>query len=370
MKIALVSQPYYPIAGGVTEHVWHLGMELQRRGHTITVITGGGKGIDDRGLRVIRLGRQVPLALNGAYVHVTVGLRLKSELRAIERRERFDIVHIQSPVDPFLPLFATEAMQAPKIGTFHTYGDNMTLFRLFNGRLHHALQKLHVRIAVSPAAEAFITRSYSDIKFRIIPNGIDPEQFSPTISPIQPTNPTMPTILYVGRMDPRKGARYLLATIPYLEKELKDYRILIVGGGWMRKVYDKLIPLHLQHRVEFAGYVTTADLPKYYRSADIFCSPATGGECFGIVLLEAMASGVPIVASDIEGYRWVVEPGKEGILVPPKSPAHLANALIELAKDPVRRKQMGEMGRAKALTYAWTKVTDRIEGVYREVLKG
>ncbi|MBI3572787.1 MAG: glycosyltransferase family 4 protein, partial [Candidatus Kerfeldbacteria bacterium] len=195
------------------------------------------------------------------------------------------------------------------------------------------------------------------------------DRFNPDVQPLPHYDDEIFTILFVGRMDPRKGAKFLLLALPFLEKKLPNYRVVVVGAGWMKKYYDALIPITLRHRVEFPGPASHEDLPSYYRSADVFCSPATGGESFGIVLIEAMASGVAIVASDIDGYRWVVEPGQEGILVPPKSPRHLANAIIELANDPAKRKQMGEAGRKKSLTYAWPKVVDRIEEVYKQVFK-
>ncbi|MEK7538078.1 MAG: glycosyltransferase family 4 protein, partial [Patescibacteria group bacterium] len=110
-----------------------------------------------------------------------------------------------------------------------------------------------------------------------------------------------------------------------------------------------------------------SDLPRYYRSADVYCSPATGNESFGIVLLEAMASGVPVVASDIDGYRGVIEPGKEGLLVPPRSPRHLADAIIGLANDPDRRRRMGEAGRRKALCYDWSKIIDQLLPIYEQI---
>lgn len=366
MKIGLVSQPYYPILGGVTEHVWHVGQELRRRGHEVTVITGGGLGVDDRGLRVLRIGRQVPLAINGAHVHITIGYKLGRQLRRIEAAERFDVVHIQSPLDPFLPLAATMAMRSPKVGTHHTFRERNPLFSLFPGHFRRAVHQFPIHIAVSHSAESLVTKYYPDVTFRIVPNGIDTERFSPDVQPLDAPGSRPFTVLFVGRMDPRKGARFLFAAIPYLEQALHQYRILVVGAGWLRRYYDKYIPLTLQHRVQFAGKVSAEDLPRYYRSADVFCSPATHGESFGLILLEAMASAVPVVASDIEGYRWVVEPGKQGLLVPAKSARLLALAIVRLAQDDALRKAFGQAGRAKALQYTWKSVVDRLEPLYEE----
>lgn len=385
MKIAIVSQPYYPIPGGVTEHVWHLGKELERRGHAITVITGGGLPDDHRGLRVLTIGKQVPVMLNGANVHVTLGWRMRTKLRSIEKREHFDLVHIHSPLDPFLPLAASQSMHAPKVGTYHTYRERSPLFDLFPGYFGNALHKLSAHIAVSKSAASFVQKYYPDTAFHIIPNGIDTKRFTPTperrerksavwgfttdAQPFPQFRDGTFTLLFVGRIDPRKGARYLFAALPLIAKQLPSFRLLVVGSGWMRNVYDKFILPELLHSVHFTGYVSPEELPRYYRSADVYCSPATGGESFGIVLLEAMASGLPIVASDIEGYHDVVENGKEGLLVPPKSPRHIAEAIVRLARNHEERSRIAAAGREKALQYDWKKVTDQVEEVYGEVLK-
>lgn len=370
MKIGIVTQAYYPVLGGVTEHVWHVAQELQRRGHEVTVITGGSKHPDDRGLRVLRHGWQWPLTINGANMHVTWGWKLGRMLQKIEAREHFDVVHIQSPLDPGLPLIASKTMRSPKVGTHHSFRDNHTfadtVFRLFRGVFDDAMGKVDQHLAVSPSAEAIIHRYYPQTRAIIVPNGIDTERFSTAVTPWEKRDSAL-NILFVGRMDPRKGAKYLFAALPELEKRLDDYRITVVGTGWMKKYYDAQIPLTLRHRVQFTGYAAPEDVPRYYRSADIYCSPATGNESFGIVLLEAMACGTPVVASDIDGYRWVVEPGVEGLLVPPRSPRHLAEAIATLAQDPERRRLMGIAGRKKAEHYAWPRIVDQLLPIYEEV---
>ncbi len=370
MRIGLVTQAYYPVLGGVTEHVWHLGTELQRRGHVVTVITGQSKQADDRGLRVRRHGWQIPLVVNGANISVTWGWKHGRLLQRLEAEENFDVVHIQSPLDPGLPLIASKAMRRPKVGTYHTFRDTAgpadVIPRLFAPVFRDAVKKIQRHIAVSPSAAEFIHQYFPHLAMEIIPNGIDTRRFSPRL-PSADHNELF-TILYVGRMDPRKGAKYLFAALPQLEQDLNGkFRVVVVGTGWMSKYYDAHIPLHLRKRVEFVGYVSPEELPHYYQSADVYCSPATGNESFGIVLLEAMASGTPVVASDIAGYRWVVEPGTEGLLVPPRSPRHLADALVALAKDSNRRRLMGAAGRIKAERYDWRVVTDQLERVYEEV---
>ncbi len=373
MKIGLVTQAYYPVLGGVTEHVWHLGKELERRGHTVTVITGGAKNADDRGLRVVRHGWQIPFMTNGANIHMTLGWKLGRTLQLIEKEEQFDVIHIQSPLDPGLPLIASKAMRTPKVGTYHTARQptksfNDQLPNILRPILQDAINKIQHHIAVSPAAEEFVHRYFPQVHMSIVTNGIDTKRFSPAIEPLEKYQDDVFTILFVGRMDPRKGAKFLFAALPFLEEKLQGkYRVVVVGTSWMRKYYDALIPSGVREHVEFVGYVTPEELPRYYRSADVYCSPATGNESFGIVLLEAMACGTPVVASDIDGYRWVIEPGTEGLLVPPRSPRHLAEAITTLANDPARRTAMGAAGRAKALTYDWSKIVDQLEPIYDSI---
>ncbi len=368
MKIALVTQAYYPIPGGVTELVWNLGQELQRRGHNVTVITARDRERDDRGLRVLYVGRQMPVTMNGANVHVAVAFRMGAQLRRIEHAERFDLVHIQSPIDPGLELAATRTFRAPKVGSHNSYRERHPQLELLPGYFRKVLDRIDAHIAVSRSAEGLITKYFPDIPFHIVPLGIDAQRFSPDVPPLTGMRDGTFTILYVGRMDPRKGAKFLFAALPYLEQALARYQIVVVGSGWMRRYYDALIPRALQHRVRFTGYAAPEDVPRYFRTADVYTSPATGGESFGMVLLEAMASGVPIVASDIAGYHDVVTSEREGLLVPPKNPRQLAEAIIRLAQNPLLRQQLGAAGRAKALTYAWPKIVDQIEPIYDEAI--
>ncbi len=373
MRIGLITQAYYPVLGGVTEHVWHIGRELERRGHRVTVVTGSAKPADDRGLRVLRHGFQIPVMSNGANAFLTVGWKLGRLLQRIETAERFDVVHIQSPLDPGLPLIASKAMRTPKVGTYHTARDVTTVLDIwpliFRPIFIDAIGKIQRHVAVSASAERFIHRYYPDLPMTIIPNGVDTGRFSLAAPPWPQFDDDVLTILFVGRMDPRKGAKYLFGALPHLEERLARYRVVVVGTGWMKKYYDAYIPLPLRHRVAFVGYASPEDLPRYYRSADVYCSPATGNESFGIVLLEAMACGTPVVASDIDGYRSVIASGQEGLLVPARSQRRLADAIIDLANDPDRRRRMGDAGRQKALSYDWTKITDQIETVYQEALK-
>jgi phosphatidylinositol alpha-mannosyltransferase len=176
----------------------------------------------------------------------------------------------------------------------------------------------------------------------------------------------MKTILFVGRMEQRKGFGILLEAYAQLRRRRSDVRLVAVGEGPQREGYERQVDSFGIPDVWFAGRISNAMLPRYYTSADIFCSPATGGESFGIVLLEAMASGVPVLASAIPGFTAVIGGGKDGLLVPPKQPRVLAQAIDTVLNDDGLRRSMAEHGVRTALQYDWHRVADSILDVYEQ----
>ncbi|MBU0707598.1 glycosyltransferase family 4 protein [Patescibacteria group bacterium] len=369
MKVAIVSQAYFPIHGGVSEHVHHTALELEKLDHEVTIITANfnknDKKYDNHMVR--RVGFDLTLPSNGAFCNVTIGTKLPEQLRAIEKEKQFDIIHIHSPIDPVLPLVANQVLQAPKVGTFHTFKEASRGLELFRGPLMKYFDGLSGRIAVSVVAKEF-TSKYFPGQYRIIPNGVDTERFSPTHDPIEEYDDDYNNLLFVGRLDPRKGLKYLLQAMPIIIATIPKTRLIIVGGGALQEYYRSYVIDEIKDKVIFTGFVPGEILPRYFTTADIFISPATQGESFGIVLLEAMASGVPIVASDIHGYNTVVEDGSEGFLIPKERPLKIAEKIIELLKQKRVRQAMAKNGRIKALNYSWPKVTKEIEKYYREIL--
>lgn len=368
MRIGIVTQSYFPVRGGVPEHVYHTALELEKRGHRVTVITTTFTPFDeDRNADVIRIGHDVTIPLNGAFVNITVGIRLHEKLREIERAKHFDLVHIHQPLDLFLPQAALKAFSCPKVGTFHTFMNGSRIdYDLFLPTYRRLWQQLAGRIAVSPAAYQCIAR-YFPGEYAVIPNGVDLVRFRPDLPKVERFAHGGPNILFVGRMDPRKGLRFLLRAFRAIAERFPTSRLIVVGNGFLRPYYQMALDVSLRDRVFYEGFVSAEVLPRYYATADVYVSPATGGESFGIVLIEAMASGVPIVASDIPGYRDVLRHGAQGLLVPPRNPQAIADAVSALLRDP-DRKAMGERGRLTARKYSWTEVTKRIEEVYRRTL--
>ncbi len=370
MKIGIVSQSYYPRYGGVTEHVHHTAVELSRRGHEVVIITSHfRRGESENGDGVVRIGHNLLIPFNGAFVDLAVGFRLEQEMRVLLRRFDFDVLHTHAPVVPTLPLMAVKAAACAQVGTFHTTGGRSRLLELMKGYLSPLIDKLDARIAVSATARDYAA-AYFPGRYEIIPNGVDIERFHPGVAPFEAwREPGRVNLLFVGRLDPRKGVQLLLDAMPeVVERTGGRARLLVVGDSYLRSRFEASVPHALREHVRFLGHVPSADLARWYATGDIFVSPASGNESFGIVLLEAMACGRAVVASDIPGYRSVVQPEVNGVMFEPGDRAGLARTLAALADDPERRQALATRGRARALEFAWPRVTDRIEAVYREVV--
>jgi phosphatidylinositol alpha-mannosyltransferase len=370
VKIGIVSQSYYPRFGGVTEHVHHTAVELRRRGHEVTIITSHFRSGEQNGLPgVERIGYNILIPFNGAFVDLAVGLRLKSQIRALCREHEFDLLHTHAPLVPTLPLMAIQAATCPQVGTFHTTGHPSRIIEWAKPLLDPVVGKLDARIAVSPTARDYAAM-YFPGRYHVIPNGVDIERFHPGIRPFPEwTDPRFVNLLFVGRLDPRKGVHHLIAAMPeILRLTDRKARLLIVGDSYLRPKLEASVAPGARGSVHFLGHVPSAELARWYATGDVFVSPASGQESFGIVLIEAMASGRAVVASDIPGYRSVVQPGVNGLVSPPGDVAALARTVAGLVNDPARRAALAEAGRARSLEFSWPRVTDQIEAVYRDVL--
>jgi phosphatidyl-myo-inositol alpha-mannosyltransferase len=305
---------------------------------------------------------------NGSVGRVTLGLRFKRQAREVLEAQRFDILHFHEPFVPFLSPTVLDASDTVNVATFHAFGGFSPSYWIggrFAGRLANLL---HGRIAVSSAARHFIS-TYFPGDYRIIPNGVDIDQFA-SAEPFEELRDGTLNILFVGRFEERKGLIHLLKAYHRLRKRKVDARLLVIGAGPKQREYRRFVGLRGIRDVEFLGRVSDADKVRYFASADIYCAPNTGQESFGIVLLEAMAAGVPIVASDIHGFKQVIQRNVQGLLVEPRNPRALAAALYALARDPDLRHEMGEAGRARAPEYSWDRVTERIVDYYYEVRAG
>ena len=360
MKIGIVSQSYYPRYGGVTEHVHHTAEELIRRGHDVRVITSRFRGDLPDPDFVDRVGYNILIPFNKAFVDFTVGLRLKQDLRALFERHDFDVIHTHCPISPSLPVLAVQAASCPQVGTFHSTGAPGVIQDAFRALLTRVVEKLDARIAVSRTAADTAAGMFPG-DYRIIPNGVDIERFTPTQSGFDAWHdPDRVNLLFVGRLDPRKGLHLLIEAMPEVVKRTRGRaRLLVIGDSYLRARLEASVPAAVRQHIRFLGHVPSSDLARWYRTGDVFVSPASGNESFGIVLLEAMASGCPVVASDIPGYRSVVQPDVNGVMFEAGAVPALADALVRLVEDPERRQTLATRGRARAVEFAWPRVTAR-----------
>ncbi len=368
MKIAMVSPYDFTWPGGVTAHVTQLARELGRSGHEVQVLAPHSPSRQNENDEpFVALGRSVPLPSGGSTARVSLSWWLYPKVRALLQREAFDIVHLHEPMAPILPLCVLEFSDAVNIGTFHASYKHSHLYHLSHPLIKRWHQRLDGGIAVSPAALRYVNSAFPG-DYKIIPNGIDLDHFSTRAAPWPEYQDGKINILFVGRLEKRKGLRYLLEAFSRLKWDLPDIRLLVVGPGTPDKESHSVLGGRGLNDVVFAGSVPYEDLPRYYASADIFCSPATGAESFGIVLLEAMAAGKPVVASDIEGYAGIVTHGQEGLLFPRKDIEGLAQALGTLIRDSQLRKKLGSQGRQTVEQYRWDRVAAQVEDYYRDCM--
>lgn len=369
LRIAVVSQAYHPAIGGVTEHVDATARILRERGHHVSILTARFRGARGDEPGVVRIGRNLVIPYNGAENNITIGRGLGRSLREALHRGDFDVVHVHCPLSPTLPLITLREAAQPIVGTFHSTSSSDRDFRLFRRFLLPYFRRIDRPVAVSEAAREYVTRHFPG-EVEILPNGVDVDRFRPGLPREPRYDPAVPIILFVGRHDPRKGLPDLLAACRILAREGREFQVLVVGDGWLRWRAERMVAGPLRGRVRFVGRVTNSLLPRFYASADIFCSPARGGESFGLVLLEAMACGLPVVASDLPGYRSVLTQGREGIATPPRDARALATALRNLLLDPELRARMGRRGVETARRHAWPGIVSRLEEIYESLAGG
>ena len=367
MKIGIVTPYAYPMPGGVNDHVGSLYRVLRARGHDVRIITSS------HGLQkasegdIIRVGKGFSVPFNGSMGTITLSPTYLAQVRAILERERFDVLHYHEPFVPFLSLVTLTLSTSVNVGTFHAFGGLSISYEFGKRMLGHYAGKLHGRIAVSPAARHFISR-YFPGEYKIVPNGVEPGRYQRAV-PIARYRDGVPNILFVGRMEPRKGLIHLLRAFRKLQRDGVRARLLLVGTGPGEREARRYVLTRQLDDVEFLGRVSEAQKAQLFKTADIYVSPATGRESFGIVLLEAMSAGAPIICSDIHGYRGVVRRERDGILVEPGNADALAVSIRRLIDDPALRAQLSRAGEERAQLFTWERVGQAVEEYYGFVIR-
>jgi phosphatidylinositol alpha-mannosyltransferase len=363
VRIGVVTEEYFPTWGAVAEQVHGFAREARRLGHTVKIITGAGsppRPDEDRAEDVIRVGTGRTVLRRGTMGRVTPWAA--ATLRDLLARERFDVLHVHAPLTPVLPVLALHHATVPVVGTFHPGSRPGLLFRLAPRTQQRYLDRLDASVAASNACLSSLgARQPSDV--RIIPTGVDVERFSRGRR-LRRFDDGKLNVLFAGRIERRNGLDVLLAAFHRAWKQI-DVRLIVLGDGPRLARSRARVPAEVEEDVVFAGRAGD-DRPDWFAAADVFCAPAQEPS-EGLTLLEAMAAGKPVLASDVEGYRDVLSHGREGELLSPDDPGAWARALVRIAREPVRAAAYGERGRLTAQHHAWPMVAREVLGLYRSI---
>ena len=365
MRVLLACPYDWASPGGVQVHVRELAERLRARGHETLIVAPGPDGSSNGLVRIV--GRPLRVPYGGTVAPISFSPRSWSRLRSAMHAFGPEVVHVHEPFTPSTSMLATLAATTPVVATFHAFLDRSRLMEVSAPILRQIDRRIDAAVAVSEAAASFVRRVRRG-PVEIVPNGVDVARFAAETDPPEGLPPGR-RILWVNRLDPQKGFGVMVDAFARLAGEMDDVSLLVAGEGRDR-VALRSLPRRVRNRVVPLGTVAHDELPRYHAAADVFCSPAVGQESFGIVLVEAMAAGVPVVATDIPGYREVVRDGVDGLLVPPNDPAALAGAIGRVLSEPELASALAAGGRARATGFAWDAVVPRLEAVYGRALNG
>jgi phosphatidylinositol alpha-mannosyltransferase len=366
LRLIQVSPYSLDAPGGVQNHILQLSAHLRHRGHELLIVAPGDAPNGTNGVRIV--GGTVGLRWNGSVARISVTPRSWIGVRDALRDFRPDVIHVHEPFTPGPAMFAVFAANAPVLSTFHSYYEpghfHSRVYAAAAPLLRPVWNRIDERVAVSEAARSTIVSRMGDAEIHIVPNGAEIGVFAGAAPASLPPGRKL---LFVGRLESRKGFRIAVDAFARLAARYPDLVLVVVGEGDERSAVDDLGPA-LRQRIHMVGRVPSEALPGYHRAADIFLAPSTGNESFGIVLVEAMAAGLPVVASDIPGYRAVTRHEQEGLLVPPGDAAALAAAVGRLIDDPGLARSLGMRGTERARTFDWSVIGAQIEALYERLM--
>jgi phosphatidyl-myo-inositol alpha-mannosyltransferase len=365
MRVGMVCPYTWDVPGGVQEHIKDLTEALIGLGHEVSVISPAD---DDTPLPsyVVPAGRAIPVPYNGSVARLAFGFLSAARVRRWVKEGGFDVLHVHEPAAPSLSLLACWVADGPIVATVHTANPRSRALHAASPVLQTALEKISGRIAVSEAARTtWVEHMGGDAV--LIPNGVTVSRYQDA-APLPGWPGDGGVLGFLGRMDePRKGLDVLLRAFALLAAARPGLRLLVAGRGDLDEVRFR-VPEPFRDRLILLGQVTPEDKARFYHSVDVFCAPNTGGESFGIVLIEAMAAGAPIVASDIDAFRQVLRDGRAGELFPTGSPAGLAAAAARLLDDPALRQRLSAAARDAVRAYDWPMVARDVVKVYEAVV--
>lgn len=358
MRVGLVSPYPWDVPGGVVAHIRDLAETLIGLGHDVSVISPVDDDEAPLPAWVTRAGRTVPIPYNGSISRLVFGPVSASRVRRWLHEGDFDVLHLHSPETFSLSLLALMNARGPIVATFHAAMPRSRILSLLQSPLQVQMEKIAGRIAVSPQARKTIVEHLGGDAV-LVPNGVHVAHYADA-EPLPDWPGDGGALGFVGRVDePRKGLSVLLDAMQLLWKERPELRLLVAGPGEV----DTVDP-----RVVVIGQVSEADKARVYRSVDVFVAPNTGGESFGIILLEAMAAGTPIVASDMDAFRRVLHEGAVGRLASVGDPESFAHACASLLESPARRDALRAAGRAAVARYDWSVVALEVVRVYETAI--
>lgn len=358
VRVALVCPYSLTLPGGVQTQVLGLARELRELGHDARVLGPCDTTPPDVG--IVPLGRSVPLSSNGSVAPVAPDVAcVRRTVRALED-QAYDVVHLHEPLVPGPTLTALVTTELPVVGTFHRHGGSR-VYTALGPLARWTAGRIDLRCAVSPDAAATATAALGGT-YTVVPNGVELGRFAG--APRWPAEGR--TILFLGRHEPRKGLAVLLEAFSRLPA---DTRLWVAGDGPETAELRRRAAGYAGHeRIEWLGRIGEGEKAARLRAAHVYSAPSLHGESFGVVLLEAMAAGTPIVATDLPAYRMVARAGVDALLVPPGDAASLACALGRVLSDPALAGRLAGAGRARAECFSMRRVAERYAGVYAELL--
>jgi phosphatidyl-myo-inositol alpha-mannosyltransferase len=368
MRIGIVCPYSWDIPGGVQAHVRDLAEKLIELGHSVSVLAPGEEDIPGRPDYVVAAGRAVPIPYNGSVARLQFGVVSAARVRRWLRDGSFDVVHVHEPAPPSLSLLACMIHDGPLVATFHAATLRSRFLSMFDTVLQPFLEKLSGRIAVSPAARKVIVEHLGGDAV-VIPNGVAVSHYTGA-RPLDGYPRDGGTIGFIGRYDePRKGMDVLVEALGLMIGDRPGLQVLVAGRGESENFLAG-VPAPVAARFRMLGQVSEADKAQLLRSVDVYCAPNTGQESFGVILLEAMAAGAAVVASDLEAFRRVLDGGAAGALFPVGDAPGLATALGEVLDDPAQRARLVAAGSRAVAPFDWSVIVGQVLRVYELAIAG
>ncbi|GAB3489981.1 glycosyltransferase family 4 protein [Amycolatopsis cihanbeyliensis] len=365
MKIGIVCPYSFDVPGGVQGHVVDLAKALLARGHRVSVLAPADEDAELPAF-VHPAGRALGIRYNGSVARLQFGPVSYARVRRWIRDNAFDVLHLHEPVAPSLSLLALKVAEGPVVATFHTSTPRSRTLLAFQPVLRPLLEKVTARIAVSALARRVQVEHLGGDAVEI-PNGVDVGHYAGAV-PLDGYPRQGGTVGFVGRFtEPRKGMGVLLEALDRLRTHLPGLRLLVVGRGEAEDLYRQAGP-ELSEHIELLGQVDDETKARALRSVDVYCAPNLGGESFGMILTEAMAAGTPVLASDLDSFRRVLDDGAAGVLTPAGDGGALATALGELLDDPDRRRRLAEAGSERVAVFDWATVVAQVVRVYEAAI--